>query len=329
MSDLPARIEIHEEGPREGFQFEPRLFALADRVRLVELLADAGLRQIQVASFVSRSRVPQMADAEQWFGAIRRREGTRYTGLWLSEAGFARAQATRGIDLDGTLYLYASDAFSRENNGLPAAEVAERQRGWIRRYREAGVAIGSAYVMTAFGCNLEGAVDPAKVMDRVHRLMAICREEGAHLPALYLADTVGWAVPTAVERLVGAARDAYPGLRLGLHLHDTRGSGLANVFAALRMGVDLFDASVAGLGGCPFAGHGSGSAGNVCTEDLVFMAHEMGIETGIDLDALVDAAAEAEGIIGRPLAGRIMHAGSLSRLRGTPANCAGRPGEKN
>ena len=311
MSDLPARLEIHEEGPREGFQFESRVYPLADRVRLVEALASTGLKQIQVASFVSRTKVPQMADAEQWFAALRRVPGVRYTGLWLNEAGFKRAQATAGIDLLGTLYFYASDAFSRQNSGADAATVAERQRQWIRDYRAAGLQIEAAYVMTAFGCNLQGAIAPQDVLRLVDGIMTMCAEEGLALPALYLADTVGWAVPTAVENLVGAIRNKYPSLRLGLHLHDTRGSGLANVLAALRLGVDLFDASVAGLGGCPFAGHSSGSAGNICTEDLVFMAHGMGIATGIDLQALIEVARQAEQIFGKPLAGRILHAGML------------------
>lgn len=311
MSDLPARIEIHEEGPREGFQFEQRVYPLGDRVHLVESLARTGLKQIQVASFVSRSRVPQMADAEEWFAAIKRVSGVRYTGLWLNDAGFKRAQATSGIDLAGTLYFYASDAFSRQNSGASSADVADRQRLWIREYRAAGLEVEAAYVMTAFGCNLQGRIDAADVLRQVDAIVSMCREESLELPALYLADTVGWAVPTAVETLVGAVREKYPSLRVGLHLHDTRGSGLANVFAALRLGVDLFDSSVAGLGGCPFAGHSSGSAGNICTEDLVFMAHEMGIETGVDLQALIDVARQAEQIFGKPLAGRVLHAGAL------------------
>jgi len=311
MSDLPRYIEIHEEGPREGFQFERDIYPLDKRVRFVEMLAGTGLRQIQVASFVSRTRVPQMADAEQWFAAIRRQSGVRYTGLWLNEAGFARARATQGIDLVGSLYFYASDAFSRKNNGLSAAEMAEQQRQWIARYRQAGLVIEAAYLMTAFGCNLQGHIDQAGVLAQVEHILQMCAQEGLILSTFYLADTVGWAVPTAVERLVGALRERHPGLRIGLHLHDTRGSGLANVYAALRLGVDLYEASVAGLGGCPFVGHTSGSAGNICTEDLVFMAHEMGIETGVDLPALIEAAREAERIIGRPLTGKVMHAGTL------------------
>jgi hydroxymethylglutaryl-CoA lyase len=311
MSDLPHRIEIHEEGPREGFQFERATYPLGARVRLVEMLAETGLRQIQVASFVSRTRVPQMADAEQWFARIRRRAGVRYTGLWLGEAGFARAQATQGIDLVGTLYFYASDAFSRQNNGISAAEMAAQQRQWITRYRQAGLAIEAAYLMTAFGCNLQGRIEPAAALAQAGQILDMCAQEGLALPAFYLADTVGWAAPSAIERLVGPLRERHPDLRIGLHLHDTRGSGLANVYAALRLGVDLYDSSVAGLGGCPFAGHASGSAGNICTEDLVFMAHEMGIATGVDLNALIETAREAERIIGHPLAGRVMHAGAL------------------
>jgi hydroxymethylglutaryl-CoA lyase len=146
---------------------------------------------------------------------------------------------------------------------------------------------------------------------QAQQILDMCAQEGLALPAFYLADTVGWAAPSAIERLVGPLRERHPDLRIGLHLHDTRGSGLANVYAALRLGVDLYDASVAGLGGCPFAGHASGSAGNICTEDLVFMAHEMGIATGVDLNALIEVAREAEHIIGHPLAGRVMHAGGL------------------
>jgi len=314
MSDLPRHIEIHEEGPREGFQFERATYPLDDRVRLVEMLAQTGLRQIQVASFVSRTRVPQMADAEQWFARIRRQPGVRYTGLWLNEAGFARAQATQGIDLAGALYFYASDAFSRQNNGVSAAQMAEQQRQWIARYRQAGLQIEAAYLMTAFGCNLQGRIAPAGVLRQTEQILEMCAQENLELPAFYLADTVGWATPAAIERLVGALRERHPRLRIGLHLHDTRGSGLANVYAALRLGVDLYDASVAGLGGCPFAGHASGSAGNICTEDLVFMAHEMGIETGVNLPALIEVAREAERIIDHPLAGHIMHAGALPDL---------------
>lgn len=310
MSDLPRRVEIHEEGPREGFQIEPRHYSVAERAELVEALAASGLQQVQVASFVSPRRVPQMADAAELFAALRKRPGTRYTGLWLNEAGFERALAVPQVDRTGTLYFYVSDAFSRLNNGRGAAAFADEQRQWVARYRAHGLPIEAAYVMTAFGCNLEGEIGEERLAAVLRGVAQLLRDEGVQLPALFLADTVGRANPHSVRRRVDLVRQLLPGVRVGLHLHDTRGLGLANALAALEMGVDLFDASVAGLGGCPFCGNAHGTAaGNVCTEDLVHLCHELGIETGVDLGALVEAARLAERIIGRRLDGRLMHAG--------------------
>ena len=310
MADFPARVDIHEEGPREGFQSEPAGFSAADRAALVEALAESGLRQIQVASFVNPKRVPQMADAAELFAAIRRKPGVRYTGLWLNEQGLARARATAQVDLVGTLYFYASDAFARANNGMGAAEFAERQRQWVHRYREEGLPIESAYLMTAFGCNIEGAIGEDRLADALAFIARLQREEDFVLPRLYLADTVGMADPRAVRRRVALAREHLPRARIGLHLHDTRGIAMANALAALECGVDLFDASVAGLGGCPFCGNAHGGAsGNICTEDLVFLCESLGIATGVDLGKLLEAARLAEKIIGRRLDGRLMHSG--------------------
>lgn len=321
MSDRPARIEIHEEGPREGFQFERERFPLERRAALVDALSVTGLRQVQVASFVSPKLVPQMADAADLFAAVRKPPpGVRHTALWLSEKGFAQARATPGVDLSGLVLLYASEAFSQKNNGCSAAEMRERQARWVTLYDEAEVPVEAAYVMTAFGCNLQGEVPLGAVLDNVRWLASLFQGTGRPMPGVYLADTVGWAVPTEVRRRVGAVRELVPEARVGLHLHDTRGAAPANFLAALDMGVDLFDGSVAGLGGCPFAGHAHGAAaGNICTEDMVFMAHEMGVETGVDLDALIEAARLAERIIGRPLPGRVMHSGSLQVYRRTAA----------
>ena len=170
--------------------------------------------------------------------------------------------------------------------------------------------------MTAFGCNLTGEVPISAVTDLAVWTAEQCRARQMPVPAIVLADTVGWASPNDVKRRVNAVREAVPEARIGLHLHDTRGLGIANVYAALEEGVDLFEGSVAGLGGCPFAGHGDAlAAGNVATEEVVFLAHELGIETGIDLDALIDAALLAEKIIGRNLGGRLMHGGSLKPYR--------------
>lgn len=321
---LPQRIDIHEEGPREGFQIEPAGFSIAERAALVEALADSGLKHIQVASFVNAKRVPQMADAAELFAAVRRRAGVKYTGLWLNPQGFDRARATAQVDLTGTLYFYASDAFSRANNGMGATEQAQSQRGWVARYREAGLPIETAYVMTAFGCSLEGPVSEEQLAQSLRFVADLESAEGFKLTKFYLADTVGMANPVSVQRRVALTRAILPHARIGLHLHDTRGIGMANALAALQIGVDLFDASIAGLGGCPFCGnaHG-GAAGNICTEDLAFLCREMGIETGLDLDKLLQAARLAEKVIGRKLQGRLMHSGLPEHLHAAgPASAA-------
>ncbi len=316
MSDIPKRVQFNEEGPREGFQFEKVHYPLRQRAALVDRLSDTGLNRIQVASFVSPRAVPTMADAKDLFAAIKPREGVRYTALWLNKRGFESAAAVPQVTLDPRLLFYTTDGFSIRNNNRSAAEMRDEQADWLDLYRERGLELESAYIMTAFGCNFDGDVPLSAVTDLVVWIRDQCTGRGIGLPQIFLADTVGWANPEDIKRRVGAVRELVPEARIGLHLHDTRGLGAANVYAALEMGVDLFDSSVAGLGGCPFAGHGHATAaGNICTEDMVFLCHEMGIETGVDLDKLIDAACYAEEIIGRPLAGRIMHSGSLNQYR--------------
>lgn len=309
---LPQRVEIHEEGPREGFQIERPGFSIEQRTALVEALAKAGMPQIQVASFVNPTRVPQMADAPELFRAIRKRSGVRYTGLWLNDKGFERACGVPEVDLEGVLYFYASDTFCQRNNGVSSAEYTASQKDWVRRYAERSIAVHKCYVMTAFGCNFEGEISLQQLRSVLQSIADLQKESGIHLQELYLADTVGWANPRSVTERVALVRELFPGIRVGLHLHDTRGIGMANALAGLQAGVDLFDASVAGLGGCPFSGHSTGgAAGNICSEDLVFLCHELGIETGVDLALLIDAARLAEQIIGRRLEGRSMHSGLL------------------
>jgi hydroxymethylglutaryl-CoA lyase len=323
MSDLPKRVIFHEEGPREGFQIEPRLFPVQDRVELVNALAASGLRQIQVGSFVSAKAVPSMADIDQVFAGITRQQGVRYTALWLNEAGFRKAQSTPQVDIFGYLMLYTTDALSLRNNNCTVEEMRKRQEKWIALYKDAAVPIEAAYIVTAFGCNLQGEVPIADTVQAARHIVSFSREHGFALPRIMLADTVGWANPEDIKRRVGAIRELDSDIRIGLHLHDTRGMGAANVYAALEMGVDMFDSSVAGLGGCPFAAHANvHGAGNICTEDMVYMCEEMGIETGIDVDALIEAAHIAERVIGRPLAGKLMYAGRLKRSGSDAAVCA-------
>lgn len=316
MSDFPKFVEFHEEGPREGFQIEKTVYPIEQRVELIDLLSETGLKHIQVGSFVSPTYVPQMADTGELFNRIKRKSGVNYTALWLNEKGFFKALSANDVHIDPRLLFYTSDLFSQQNNNCSAIEMRERQRDWIVLYKEHGYKIETAYVMTAFGCNLEGEIPLERVLDDFRWIVRVCEETETALPSLMIADTMGWGNPESVKRMIGAVYEIAPGARVGMHIHDTRGLGIANLYAAMSMGVDLFESSVAGLGGCPFAGHGDArAAGNISTEDAVFLCHELGIETGIDLDKLIVAAQKVEEIIGAPLMGRVMHSGGLDKYR--------------
>lgn len=316
MSDIPKFVEFREEGPREGFQAEKRIYSTEEKVSLIEALSETGLRQIQIGSFVSAQHVPNMANTPEVARNIRRRPGIRYTALWLNKKGFEAAAATGAIDLVGTMALYTTDAFCKRNNNCTVDEMRERQLQWLEVYDAHDLPLEAAGVTTAFGCNFAGEVPVESVLAAVRFVADICQAQRRPLPIIYLADTVGWANPEEIKRRIGAVRELVPQARIGLHLHDTRGVGPANFYAALQMGVDCFDSSVAGLGGCPFAAHADlNAAGNICTEDMAFMCHELGIETGLDLEKLIEAARLAERIVGRPLNGHLMHSGSLRSFR--------------
>ncbi|MGI4900390.1 MAG: hydroxymethylglutaryl-CoA lyase [Janthinobacterium lividum] len=305
MADLPRFVRVHEEGPREGFQIEPGPIATARKIELIEALADTGLKQIDCVSFVNAQKVPGMADAEVVAQGIHKRDDVRYTGLWLNTRGLLRALKTQ-LDVVGAIRLTASETFCIKNTGMNHAQTLDEQRTWLAMYREHRVPVEWGYLMTAFGCNYEGEVPVKTVVAMVEQLLTLAAEADITLHGVYLADTVGWGTPQSMERTLGAVRERWPDLALALHLHDTRGTGLANAYAALKMGVAQFDSSSAGLGGCPFAGH-QGAAGNICTEDFVYMCHEMGIDTGIDLQKLVACARLAEDIVGHTLPGKVQH----------------------
>jgi hypothetical protein len=197
-----------------------------------------------------------MADTDELFRRIKRTPGVKYTALWLNDEGFRKALRAHQVDIDPRLLCYPSDAFSRNNNNASSLEMRDRQRDWVRLYQQEGFPLDAAYIMTAFGCNFEGPIPQERVLDDFRFVLQLCEEEGIPVPILVIADTMGWGNPEAVKRLIGAVRDLAPSARIGMHLHDTRGLGIANVHAALSMGVDMFETSVAGLGGCPFADHG-------------------------------------------------------------------------
>ncbi len=314
MSDLPKHVEMIEVGPRDGLQIEPRILTTDEKLRMVDALADSGIRQIEVGSFVNPKAVPQMADTNEVFDRLDKRPGKRYRALWLNPKGLDRALANGHVDMDGKLTLTVSETFVKRNTNRSIDETLAQMPVWIETYRAAGIEADTLGVMAAFGCNFEGYIPEEKVMGLIGQAMQIMQDNGCTLRDLSLADTMGWASPGQVKSLVGKVRDKWPELNLKLHLHDTRGCAVANAVAAIELGVSEFDSSVGGLGGCPFAGH-KGAAGNVCTEDLVFACGEMGIETGIDLDALVEAAKITEAMVGHVLPGKVMKGGTLTRWK--------------
>jgi hydroxymethylglutaryl-CoA lyase len=311
---LPKRIVIHELGPREGMQIEKNPIDTSEKVRLVDMLSECRFHEIEVTSFVSPKWVPQMADAEQVVAGIQRAEGTRYTAIYLNTQGLQRAVMTGKLDVEGSLSITASEAFSKKNTNRSIAETLAETEKRIEGFQRFGIRPHEVSVMAAFGCNYEGDIAPDHVVGLVAQLMDLAEQNQYDISMIQLADTMGWANPEAIRRLVGKIQDRWPTRRINLHLHDTRGMGLMNAFAALEMGVDDFDSAVAGLGGCPYAGF-KDAPGNIATEDLVHMCHELGIETGVDLERLLDIAREAERIVGHPLPGKVMRGGHLDSYR--------------
>ena len=314
MSDLPKAIAIQEEGPREGFQFEKANIATARKIELIDSLSNTGLKHIQVVSFVNAQAVPGMADAEEVVAGINIKPGVEYTALWLNDKGLVRALASGRLHVAGSIALTASEQFLVRNQKRTLSQNLEGQRRTVEMYREHGVAVTRGTIMAAFGCNFEADIPLPRILDMTQQILDMAEEAGERISVFNLSDTMAWATPGAIRRVVGAIREKHPSLEVSLHLHDTRGMGIANAYAGMEMGVALFDASIAGLGGCPFAAH-AGAAGNVCTEDLVFMCAEMGIETGIDLEALIESAHLAEKIVGHPVPGAVMKGGSLLKYR--------------
>jgi hydroxymethylglutaryl-CoA lyase len=314
MSDLPSFVHITEEGPREGFQFEKGAIPTERKIALIDALSQTGLDHIQIVSFVNPKNVPGMADADEVVDSIAQQPGVAYTALWLNEKGFERALKHDRLTNVGTIQLCTSEKFLMRNQNRNCAQQLAGQHAIVEMYKVNGVPVERGSVMAAFGCNFEGDIPVARVVSLVGQILDVAKEHGVTLRYVTLADTMAWATPLAIKRVVGALRERWPDLDIALHLHDTRGMAIANAYAGLEMGVTRFDSSVAGLGGCPFAGH-QGAAGNVCTEDLVFMCDEIGIETGIELKALIECARLAEDVVGHPLPGSVMKGGGLQKYR--------------
>jgi (R)-citramalyl-CoA lyase len=286
---------LREVGPRDGLQNEQEVLPPETRADLVGRLADAGLRRIEAASFVNPDRVPQMAGAEEVVAALERRDGVEYAGLALNARGYERLRET-GLD-EVSFALAATESFSQRNAGASVEESLAAAEEIATQAKRDGIR-ASLTISVAFGCPFEGPVDPDRVVEIAERLAAT--EAGE----LVLADTIGVATPTQVRRLI--VRIAELGKPVGGHFHNTRNTGFANAYAALEAGVAVLDASVGGLGGCPFAPK---ATGNIATEDLVYLLEGEGIETGVDLDALIAVSEWLERVLGRQLEGYVYRAG--------------------
>lgn len=285
---LPARVRLVEVGPRDGLQNEPQPVPTAVKIELVHRLQAAGARDIEVTSFVSPHWVPQMADNAQVMAGMERPAGVRHAVLIPNLRGFERALPYRPDEV--VVFGAASETFSQKNINCSVAQSIERFAPVVQAARAEGIAVRGA-ISCALGCPYEGAIDPAQVGEVAGRMKAIGVQH------VGVADTIGVGTPRAVQRALEAALRHFDLDDVSGHFHDTYGQALANTYAALEMGIWQFDAAVAGLGGCPYA---KGATGNVATEDLVYMLHGMGIDTGIDLDALVDAGLYISQCLGRP-----------------------------
>ena len=315
MSDLPSTVEIHEEGPREGFQIEPGPISTVDKVKLIDALSKTGLKHIQACSFVNPRLVPGWADAEKVVESFDAHEDVEYTGLYFNGNGLDRALAFKDkLTISGSISLTASEGFTKKNLNRTHAENMAAMERHVMSHLELGIPVNRIGVMAAFGCNYQGDITPATVIKTLEDGMQIAAKTGAEITLFSLADTMGWAAPHRIERVVGEVRNVWPDMTISLHLHDTRGLAIANAYSALKMGVRQFDSTVGGLGGCPFAGQPK-AAGNICTEELVLLCEELGIATGVDLDQLIEVGRLAEDIVGHQLPGELIHAGSLDAFR--------------
>jgi hydroxymethylglutaryl-CoA lyase len=302
FGQVPDRVSIYEVSPRDGLQNENVTVPLSGKLRLVDALVDAGLERVEITSFVSPKWIPQLADADELALVLAERpHGTAsFSALCPNARGLERAKTAKIREI--AVFMSASETHNKKNVNKSIAETLAAFEETIGPAREAGMRV-RGYVSTVWGCPYEGDVDPAVAIDIAVKL----RDMGCY--QISLGDTIGSGTPRQTHDIVRRALDALPTSAIAMHMHDTRGTALANIVVGLELGVRDFDASIGGLGGCPYA---PGAAGNVATEDLVYMLHGMGIATGIDLPRLVEAARAAESIVGRPLPGKVHKAGIRS-----------------
>ncbi|HEX3173597.1 MAG TPA: hydroxymethylglutaryl-CoA lyase [Solirubrobacterales bacterium] len=301
MGKVPKRVRIREVGPRDGFQNEPETIPTEEKVRLIDLLSASGLRRLEVTSFVRPDVIPQLSDAEQVLAAVQRREGVAFSVLIPNERGLERALELRERFDEINVFVSASETHNRKNVNRSVEESLAGLERTLALAGDAGLRC-EGVISTSFGCPYEGEVPPDRVFEIAERLAAAgCAEVG-------FGDTTGMANPLQVGEFFAAARERLAATELTAHFHNTRGQGLANVLAALEQGIDSFESSFGELGGCPVP---PGATGNVSTEDVASMLHEMGVETGIELPKLIEASRTAQEVLGRPLGAHVLRAGPV------------------
>ncbi len=292
--DVPRQVTVVEVGPRDGLQNESAVLSVEERVAFCRALVDAGFRVIEVGAFVSPKWVPQMAGSDEVLRQIPRRPGLRLPALVPNRKGFEAARAAGAREI--AVFTAASETFNRRNINASIDESFARFAEFVPEARRDGVWV-RGYVSTSFGCPYEGKVAPEKVIEVARRLADLGCDE------ISIGDTIGVAVPSQVAEVMGRLLETLPRERLAVHLHDTRGTALANVLAALEQGIAIVDSAAGGLGGCPYA---PGASGNLATEDLLYMLHGMGVETGVDLDKVAQASRGLASRLGRALPSRYL-----------------------
>jgi hydroxymethylglutaryl-CoA lyase len=299
--ELPARVHVREVGPRDGFQNEPEAIPTADKVRLIDALARTGLRRVEIASFVRADVIPQLADAVDVLAGDSIPDGVHVAVLVPNERGWEAALAQRERFDEVIVFLSASETHNRKNINRPVADSLATVEALLPQIKAAGLR-PLASIATSFGCPYDGHVDPERVYELAGRMAAAGAEE------ISFGDTTGMANPRQVRSFYAGAFERLPGVELTAHFHNTRGQGLANALAALESGVTSFESSFGELGGCPVP---PGSTGNIATEDLISMLHEMDVDTGVDLPKLLDASRDVQRVLGRPLGSHLLTAGPV------------------
>ncbi len=305
MTALPQRVTVYEVGPRDGLQNEARHVPTADKIRFIDALVDAGLTRIEITSFVSPQWIPQLADAVEVARGVQRKEGVTFSALVPNRRGLEGALAAGMREI--AVFLSASETHNKKNVNKTIAETMKAFEDVVPPAKAAGLGV-RAYVSTVFGCPYEGEVDPQRSVELTRDLRALGVDQ------VSISDTIGVANPAQVEKVLSMVLAENPAPSVAVHFHDTQGTALANCYVAMTLGITTIDSSVGGLGGCPYA---PGAAGNLATDDLVGMLHSMGIETGVDLDKLVDASRLAASFVGHDLPSKYLKAylGKQARAR--------------